>query len=343
MQRNRQYGGVAEKDYPAWMCRVMAGLKPKLAPDGSVLIVIRSHVRNGVVSDYVLRTRLALREDGWKENEELIWLKPDAPPLGSLQRLRRTWEHILFLSKTAKPFLNLNASGTFSDRIGFVGSHRFKNGTNPIATKRPSSLQNGQSRTPDVFTAYVSEIQNGIQHPAMFPATLCDKLIRTFSREGDLVCDPFCGSGTTLIAARNVGRRFIGFDLNPKYVEIAKGRLQLGRETSATAGLRLRPDFPQSDHQRKAYLLSKGLNLSDVRVMNLIVEKTVGSAQRMPTVALSLSEVAELTGVSRPTAIRSLRRLQDVGLVQRIRHKEWHRRNRSMLGLAADLLLPSEH
>ena len=51
----------------------------------SVFMVIRPHLRDGVLSDYVLRTRLAVREAGWHECEELIWLKPDAPPLGSLK------------------------------------------------------------------------------------------------------------------------------------------------------------------------------------------------------------------------------------------------------------------
>jgi site-specific DNA-methyltransferase (adenine-specific)/site-specific DNA-methyltransferase (cytosine-N4-specific) len=113
MQRRRQYGGIPEKDYPAWMVAIMAALRLKLTADGSVLLVIRSHVRDGVVSDYVLRTRLALREDGWCECEELIWLKPDAPPLGSKHRPRRTWENILWFSKTPKPYIDLRAAGTF--------------------------------------------------------------------------------------------------------------------------------------------------------------------------------------------------------------------------------------
>src|ERR1035441_6878424 len=138
-QRKRQYGGVPEKDYPAWMCRVMAALRPKLTDDGSVLIVIRSHVRDGVVSDYVLRSRLALREDGWKECEELIWLKPDAPPLGSKDRPRRTWENILWFSKTPKPYIDLRANGGFSDRIGFVGSGNYaENGK--VAAGRSAQL-----------------------------------------------------------------------------------------------------------------------------------------------------------------------------------------------------------
>jgi hypothetical protein len=64
MKRQRQYGGLPEKEYPVWMCRMMAALRPKLTANGSVLLVIRSHVRDGVVSDYVLRTRRAFA-GGW--------------------------------------------------------------------------------------------------------------------------------------------------------------------------------------------------------------------------------------------------------------------------------------
>src|SRR4029077_15568454 len=98
---------------------------PKLTDDGSVLIVIRAHLRDGVVSDYVLKTRLALREDGWQENEELIWYKSAAAFFGSHMRLRRTFENILWFSRVKNPYIHLTATGNFSDRIGFQGAHRF--------------------------------------------------------------------------------------------------------------------------------------------------------------------------------------------------------------------------
>ena len=91
-QRSGHYEGIPEEDYPDFTVQWMTALAPKMTPDGSVFIVIRPHVRDGVLSDYVLKTRLAVREAGWHECEELIWLKPDAPPLGSLKRPRRTWE-----------------------------------------------------------------------------------------------------------------------------------------------------------------------------------------------------------------------------------------------------------
>ena len=101
-QRAAQYKSISEEDYPQWCVQWMELLWDKLTPDGSVLIVIRPHVSKGSLSDYVLKTRLALRDDGWTECEELIWLKPDAPPLGSNQRPRRTWESILWFAKMRK-------------------------------------------------------------------------------------------------------------------------------------------------------------------------------------------------------------------------------------------------
>ena len=89
--------------------------------DGSVLIVIRPHLRDGVLSDYVLRTRLALREAGWRECEELIWVKPNAPPLGSKLRPRRAWESDPLVQQVAQPYCDLKACGKESDRSGVRG------------------------------------------------------------------------------------------------------------------------------------------------------------------------------------------------------------------------------
>jgi site-specific DNA-methyltransferase (adenine-specific) len=59
----------------------------------------------------------------------------------------------------------------------------------------------------------------------MFPTSLAEQLILTFSREADLVCDPFMGSGSSLVAAKRLGRNFRGFDVSKKYVKMALERL----------------------------------------------------------------------------------------------------------------------
>jgi site-specific DNA-methyltransferase (adenine-specific) len=65
-----------------------------------------------------------------------------------------------------------------------------------------------------------------IGHPAPFPEELPSRLIQIFSFQGDVVLDPFVGSGTTCVAARRSGRHYIGYDINPDYVELAQKRLR---------------------------------------------------------------------------------------------------------------------
>jgi site-specific DNA-methyltransferase (adenine-specific) len=70
-----------------------------------------------------------------------------------------------------------------------------------------------------------SESAQRIGHPAPFPVALPERLIHLYTFEGDLVLDPFMGSGTTLVAAARTGRRGVGYELDPTYVDIARQRL----------------------------------------------------------------------------------------------------------------------
>lgn len=71
-------------------------------------------------------------------------------------------------------------------------------------------------------------------HPAVFPIGLAKRVIELFTHEGELVLDPFVGTGTTLVAARDLRRNAVGFDLNPKYIEICKKRLAQTTLTGST-------------------------------------------------------------------------------------------------------------
>mgnify|MGYP000428985670 CR=1 FL=1 len=64
-----------------------------------------------------------------------------------------------------------------------------------------------------------------LRHPAIFPVELCRRLIQIYTKKGDLVIDPFVGSGSTLVACKELGRRGVGIDINEKFVKIARKRL----------------------------------------------------------------------------------------------------------------------
>jgi site-specific DNA-methyltransferase (adenine-specific) len=67
-----------------------------------------------------------------------------------------------------------------------------------------------------------------VGHPAPFPEELPRRLIELYSFQGDIVLDPFCGSGTTCLAARDAGRHFVGYEIDRGYVELARKRLEVG-------------------------------------------------------------------------------------------------------------------
>ena len=77
------------------------------------------------------------------------------------------------------------------------------------------------------FTFESRDIRDKSVHPATFPISLCKRVIQLFCHEGELVLDPFLGSGTTLVAARDLKRNAVGFDLQERYVRLAEERLNL--------------------------------------------------------------------------------------------------------------------
>jgi DNA modification methylase len=226
LQRKKQYGGVSEADYPAWFTdRIMRPLMPKMRPDGNVLINIKGHVREGQVSDYVYRLILAIRDAGWIQPDEIIWHSPDKPPLGRTKdRPRRTWEHLLWFSPSRRPFIDVRACST-GDANWAAGRSRKKN--HLVNGKQVFKFkgEKQRARITDIVTASIGGITKNVPHPAMFPAALPEFIIKTFSRPMDVVVDPFVGSGTTVLAAQNLGRRYWGCDRSAEYVILARRRL----------------------------------------------------------------------------------------------------------------------
>ena len=103
---------------------------------------------------------------------------------------------------------------------GRVGERRSKDGTIREPRYRPASV----GKPGNIWRYAVGQDSTG--HPAPFPEKLAKDHIQSWSNAGDIVLDPFAGSGTTLKAAKELGRRFVGIEVNPDYVEICKNRLR---------------------------------------------------------------------------------------------------------------------
>ena len=241
MQRKTTYGGIPEDAYPEWTVHWMSEARRILKPDGSIIINIRPHIRNGVISDYVLRTRLALRGDGWAELEELIWHKKGSAPLGSTRRPRRAWESLLWYGKHGGAYSAPKAAGVETTRLGLSGGRRGDH----VGTKQfnaNGSKEVGRARVSDVvaMSTRMNANSDGLNdHPAPFPwqlAEWCGKLIMP---SGGTILDPFSGSASTGIAALRNGWNYIGIDSSEEYVSMSARRLeaaQLDRKENPDIG-----------------------------------------------------------------------------------------------------------
>ena len=221
-QRAGLYDGIPEARYPEFTVEWMNAAADGISTTGSALINIRENISGGEMADYLHHTRLAVRAAGWYEVDELIWVKPDGPPLGHPKRPRRSWERILWFARTRQPVVFATANGQASSRIGLSGvgaaSSQWVNG-------QSDELKCGISRSPDYCVVSVRDRPSGTDHPAVFPEKVAAWMFRTITAEGSTVVDPFMGSGSTLVAAKYGGRKAIGIEVEERYCEIAVKRL----------------------------------------------------------------------------------------------------------------------
>jgi site-specific DNA-methyltransferase (adenine-specific) len=119
-----------------------------------------------------------------------------------------------------------------TERVVIASKGRFDRARS-VKQRQPEGLPFESSLSSDEFMAATldvweipAESAKRVRHPAPFPVELPERLIRLHTYADDLVLDPFMGSGSALVAAAKVGRRYIGYDLDPTYVAIARDRVR---------------------------------------------------------------------------------------------------------------------
>lgn len=174
------------------------------------------------------RVAFALQADGWYLRSDIIWNKPNPMPESVTDRPTKAHEYLFLLTKAARYYYDADAicepSSTGDERrpyaVGQVdsrGSGHYRGG----GTQRRSPTTHRNRRT--VWTIPTQPFPGA--HFAVFPPALVEPCVLAGSRVGDLVLDPFAGSGTVGVVCRKHQRRFVGIELSPDYARMARGRL----------------------------------------------------------------------------------------------------------------------
>ena len=188
-QRYALYGGVKPDEYVAWFKPIAGELHRVLKPTGTFILNIKERAVDGERHTYVLELILEMRRMGWLWSEEFVWHKKNSYPGKWPNRFRDSWERLLQFNK--KPDFKVSPE---------VEVGQFTN------------------------VLYGSTECSNRGHGAVFPGWLPGWFIDCFTMPGDVVLDPFIGSGTTAFAAAARGRKTIGIEVRRDYCEGIKAR-----------------------------------------------------------------------------------------------------------------------
>ena len=240
-------------EYAAWMKKLLALSKDKLSPNGSICWQIGNYAKSGniIPLDYIFYPIFS--ELGFRLKNRIIWTFNFG--LHAKQRLSGRYEVLLWFTKSDEYKFNLDSIRV--PQIYPGKRHSAKKGKdgpsgNPLG-KNPSDFWtfDGQRffdteavwRIPNLKSNHPEKML----HPCQFPIELANRCVLAFSDPGDLVLDPFAGTGTVAISAEGLGRRGLGIELDEEYAELCRQRyldLRTGKKSVRPSGLEVRQPVP---------------------------------------------------------------------------------------------------
>lgn len=232
-QRKTTYGGVAVNQYVEWFLPITNELLRVLKSTGTFILNIKEKVQNGERSTYVLELILEMRKQGWLWTEEFIWHKKNCYPGKWPNRFRDAWERLLQFNKSKQ--FNMYQEAVMVPTGGWA-KMRLKNlsetdkirDNSKVGSGFGKNISNWEGREmayPTNVLHLATECGNK-NHSAAFPEALPEWFIKLFTKEGDMVLDPFAGSGTTLVVAQRMHRNSIGIEIKLDYYKQIKERLE---------------------------------------------------------------------------------------------------------------------
>jgi len=186
------------------------------------------------------RVAFALQADGWYLRSDTIWHKPNPMPESVRDRPTKAHEYLFLLSKSARYFYDQDAIRETSappsggrQRAALRGSFDYAESKFKDTADVGNGVRNGGLYSSPINPAgrnarsvwtIPTQPYSGA-HFAVMPPALADRCIRSGSRVGDTVLDPFSGAGTTGMVARRLRRQYVGIELNPEFADMARQRI----------------------------------------------------------------------------------------------------------------------
>lgn len=218
---------VPPEEYSDWFRSVAANIQAVLAEDGSYFLNIKEHAEDGERNLYVKDLVIAhKREWGWRFVDEFCWRKTDnGVPGGWGNRFKNAWEPIHHFCRQAQIKFRPEAVSHASDDVFDYSPDNPKSTSGSgLLGSGPRPRHEGLARPSNVIEVRTESNQGS--HSAPFPRALVEFFIKAFSDAGDIIFDPFLGSGTTTAAAHVLDRAGYGIEISPAYCDVILRRME---------------------------------------------------------------------------------------------------------------------
>lgn len=231
-QRTKTYGGIKPDRYVEWFLPKTVEFKRVLKPKGTFILNIKERVVDGERHTYVIDLIMKMREQGWLWTEEYIWHKKNSYPGKWPNRFRDNWERLIQFNKE-KSFnmyqeeVMVPIGDWAKDRLAKLSETDKVRDESRAGSGFGKNVSNwiGRDMVYPTNVLHLATETGNKNHSAVFPSELPNWFIKLFTKSGDIVLDPFVGSGTTVFSALQLGRHFVGIDVNPEYVQLANQRV----------------------------------------------------------------------------------------------------------------------
>jgi DNA modification methylase len=232
-KRKNTYGGTSPEKYVGWFLPRSKQFLRILKPTGTFILNIKEKAEGGERHTFVIELILALRKQGWLWTEEFIWHKKNCYPGKWPNRFRDAWERCLQFNKTRHFKMNQEAvmvpMGDWADaRLKSIGKNDVVRFDSQVGSGFGKNITNwiGREKAYPTNVLHLATECGNKNHSAAFPEALPEWFIKLFTDEGDLVLDPFVGSGTTCAVAQQLRRNSVGIEILAEYCGLAEGEVE---------------------------------------------------------------------------------------------------------------------